>query len=347
MDDEMKQTAAKAAVRGFALIDSIADLPHVNCSDTRGRIFHLHSLYDDRDGWQLWIPRPDGKLIPMIAIPGEAMYYSKSPQSKDDFHFGYLDFIHQTAAWEEPSKLSYGILSDLHNLGANLEKIRLIHRHRPPKTRSARLAATELEYIFLVCRSMFDLLQETICNLWGSIDLMDKSLKKKELKRSFAKMVLKDGRPQSSEEIASRFGLPPCFANVYAECGEFLEWLRDYRDRLVHSGTSFDLVFVFDDGFGVSIDKLPFSRMSIWSEKNTRPNNIGSLKSAACHVISNTLKTFDRFTDLLVKNIEWPPPFSPGYGLFVRGHHITELNHVQDGIADSPWYELSMPESES
>jgi hypothetical protein len=329
---------AKIEARGFAPLDSIADLPHVTCADVRGRVFHLHGFYDDEQGWYAWIPRSDGKIMPIVAVPVEAMYYSKSPEDENDLYCRFLDFVYQIASWQKPSILARGIQSDLNNLGASLEKLELIHQSRSPKSRSARMAATELEYMFMVCRSMLDLLQETISCLWVSIEFADKTFAKKKLSRSFAKMALSDGKRMASSEIADRYGLPANFADTYADSGEFLEWLREYRDRLVHGGNSFELVFVCDQGFGIRTTDPPFSHMPIWSATNTLPNDIGSMKSAACFIITSTMRIFDRFTDLLASNIQWPPAFAPDYKLFVRGNHIGALNRLQDGIDVAPWY---------
>jgi hypothetical protein len=76
--------------------------------------------------------------------------------------------------------------------------------------------------------------------------------------------------------------------------------------RVIHGGRSFDLVFDLDEGFGIKTDALPFSHIPIWSEANTKPHQIGSLKSASCHVIKTTLDAFDQFTDLLIKTVTWP-----------------------------------------
>jgi hypothetical protein len=247
-----------------------------------------------------------------------------------------LDFIFQTAAWKKESTIALGVLSDLHNLGTSLEKLRILHQHQP--TRSGRMAATELEYIFLVCRSMLDSLQETVASIWETVTLTDSSLKKKTLPKSFRKMVMSDRKRMTVQEIVKHHQLPLALAELYAERAEFLEWLREYRDALVHSGKSFDLVFVLDDGFGVSTKVRPFSGMTIWSERNTRENDIGSLKAAASFVISNTLATFDQFARLLATTIKFPPPFAAGYGLFVRGSHIGQLHHLTANINETPWY---------
>jgi hypothetical protein len=52
------------------------------------------------------------------------------------------------------------------------------------------MAATEVEYILSVCRSVFDLLQELLAKLRSTITLVDPTKRKKALKKTFSDMTL-------------------------------------------------------------------------------------------------------------------------------------------------------------
>jgi hypothetical protein len=49
------------------------------------------------------------------------------------------------------------------------------------------MAATGVEYILLVCRSIFDLLQELVAKLWKTIKLADSTVKTQQLKKTFSR----------------------------------------------------------------------------------------------------------------------------------------------------------------
>ena len=50
----------------------------------------------------------------------------------------------------------------------------------------SRLATTEVEYIVMLCRSIFDLYQEAMSRLWDSVQLFDQQKHRQKLKLSYA-----------------------------------------------------------------------------------------------------------------------------------------------------------------
>lgn len=123
------------------------------------------------------------------------------------------------------------------NLTAVLSKVQLLHSSREAVGNGIkRMITTEIEYLFSVCRSVFDLLQEVISRLWASIKLTDASINKKPLKSSFNDMVTYRGEPATLETLQSHFGLPVPLANVYLDFAEFFADLRSIRDNLMQVG---------------------------------------------------------------------------------------------------------------
>jgi hypothetical protein len=339
-DEKTRFEMERFKARTFEPVDSALDLPHIKISvdDLQQRKIPLTALYERDTGWHYWVAGRDGRLQPVAAIPVEALYFSTDPEHPDDFYFHFLNFTFRRASYEKVIYWSQCILADLHNLGASLAKLRFLFQHVPPQSHFARMAATELEYIFMVCRSLLDLLQEVVGELWPRIRFPDIPDKTTHLKTSFAKMVLSENSPMTAEQIAERHKMPLAFGKAYAESGEFLQWFREFRDNVAHRGKSIDVVFVMEDGFGVKTDQVPFSKMPIWSEVNLKPNEIGSLHSAACYIIGKTLMTFDRMAELLIESIRWPAPLAPNYVLYARGHFIHELSKLDQGINELPWY---------
>jgi hypothetical protein len=127
---------------------------------------------------------------------------------------------------------------DVFNLSASLAKISHLHATKDivgPGV--SRMAVTEIEYLFSVCRSVFDLLQEIASALWGTIKLHDSSVTKKPLKETFSKMILFQGRASTEKELIERFGLPQPLAAYYARNAEFFMTLREFRDNVIHRGS--------------------------------------------------------------------------------------------------------------
>jgi archaeosine-15-forming tRNA-guanine transglycosylase len=108
---------------------------------------------------------------------------------------------------------------------------------------------TELEYVLVLARSVFDLQQELIASLWSRrvrvVDSVAEARRKgRALPPSFSRMVLRDKqRVRTSDEIVAVVGLSPQLAAAYARTGTFFCGLREARDGIVHSGKSFDMIF--------------------------------------------------------------------------------------------------------
>jgi len=108
-------------------------------------------------------------------------------------YFEFINFIHQKAVDPSIFKIVESIDDDIYNLSACLSKLELFYNLRNQGgVYIQRYITTEIEYIFGVCRSLFDLFQKTAKNYWNSITLVNQSIVKKELADSFADMSLKD-----------------------------------------------------------------------------------------------------------------------------------------------------------
>ena len=148
-------------------IEEIRKLPHVYLDDVQGRIFPLHPLLDESGKWHLWVPQND-KLIDMTAIPVESNYFAKNPEKSEDIIFNFLEFLEKRALWPDIKPWVTAITSDIHNLAASLAKLELFFQTNKSSNMDVRrMVGTELEYIFITCRSLFDLLQMVIKFLWN------------------------------------------------------------------------------------------------------------------------------------------------------------------------------------
>lgn len=329
----------ESAVSRTATLEAIREhLPHVDVDNLGGRHLPLHCLRGEDGEWHMWIPDGKDGLCKIIATPVESCYFAKEPANEGDIRLFFIEFLDQRASYPETHKLSQAAYSDVQNLAASLAKLELIFAAHKNWPGTARMAATELEYIFLNCRSLFDLFQEVIVTLWNHIQLLDESLNKRNLPQSYRRMVLHGDARMSVDEIARKHQIPRQIAEAYYSTSPFFEWLRQYRDYIAHSGLDFDCVFVTDSGFAISIDKAPFSGMEIWSESNTLKNNLGSLKSAACHVIITTLRALETIIRAFQAVIRFPPPVVPDYAIYICGPNIAHLAQMPRAIQEDPWY---------
>ena len=326
-------------------LDAIREhLPHVDVDNLAGRPLPLHCLLSDDGEWLTWIPDGNDGLHKIIATPVEACYFGKQPENENDIRLFFIEFLDQRANYPECHSLARAAYSDVQNLATSLAKLELIFSARNEWSGTSRMAATELEYIFVNCRSLFDVFQELIVKLWGKIKLLDESLSKRNLPSSFRRMVLHADKKMTVDKIVSKHQIPKQIAEAYYATSPFFEWLREYRDYIAHSGKDFDRVFRGESGFAVSIDEAPFSHMAIWCDANTLPNNLGSLKSAACHIILTTLQSLESIIIAFQSVIQCPPPVAPDHAIFIRGPNIGQLATVEAGIEGSPWYAVNVSE---
>jgi hypothetical protein len=232
-----------------------------------------------------------------------------------------LDFIAQRASFSELQKPILGLRDDVFNLSASLAKISHLHATRDIVGLGvSRMAVTEIEYLFSVCRSVFDLLQEIACALWETIKLHDSSIVKKPLKETFSKMVFFQGRSSTEKELIERFGLPQPLATYYVRNAEFFMTLREFRDNIIHRGSQVQTIFSSETGFLIRQSLKPFSDMAIWSEEEKQPNDLVPLLPALCVVVQKTLSACEDFSSTLEQLIQFPPQIAPNMRFFMRSY---------------------------
>ncbi len=313
-------------------LSNINSLKHLRLDNLQGRIIPLHPVHDGLR-WHLWIIDGDRVRDFEPVDVCEAYYFGSKRVSNDDLCIQFLEFINQRALWPDVSSLSDAILSDILNIAASFEKLRILHSSRDD-INCARMVLTEIEYLFVTGRSIFDLLQEIIRSLWRRSRMQGNRVKCADLPETYSKMI-----SLTVEQLQNKYALPPRIAEAYIKTNEFFVWLRAFRDLIAHRGATTGIVFGTILGFCVDIQRSPFRDMRIWCRENTQPNNLGSLLSAISYIVYSILAALDRFTIALLENDEWPPQISPDYRLFVRGHHLQWIRDCQDRIVTRPWLE--------
>lgn len=300
-------------------LTKLAQIPYLDVPNLNGR-FISTLMFHDAGNWRMWLMAGD-QLVEVQAWPAESYYFSKDPEATHDIYFHFLDFIAQRASFSAVQKPILGLRDDIFNLSASIAKIAHLHATRDAlKTGVSRMVITEVEYIFAVCKSIFDLLQEIICALWESVQLLDSSVQKKPLKETFAKAILFSGRVATADELTTRFGLPEPLANFYIRNATFFMTLRDFRDNIIHRGSQVQTIYSGESGLLVSETIRPFVSMNIWREDEKEPNGLVPLVPALGVVIRNTLAACEDFSATVQQVIEFPSPIAPGMKLYMRGY---------------------------
>lgn len=77
-------------------------------------------------------------------------------------------------------------------------------------------------------------------------------------------MLDEDDQLRNAAEIVRKFGLPKHLAEQYERVAPFFSGLRRIRDRIVHGGRGFRMIFDTERGFYVDPKTPPFSTFEGW-----------------------------------------------------------------------------------
>lgn len=306
------------------------------------RIVPLQPCFHPETGWESWIPTKQG-LIPIeIVDVANACYFAQHPVKEDDICIDFINLIVKRAYFNDLVHFERGIFEDINNLSTSVVKINLFHQlwKKDKNLITERFIKIELEYIFMVCRSLYDLLQEVILKIWNRFQYIDTTLQTKQLKKSFSKMVLYNNQLSSSTEIKKRFLLPQQLADFYARNGNFFNWLRSYRDKIAHSGENIDYLFILDQGFAISIDYEPFKELHIWEQTEIIQSKLGSVRTLVAYAILNTLHALEDFSSVIQSIMQLPDDIAPNHKVYIRGESLYILKHLYKYAEGEEWVKM-------
>jgi hypothetical protein len=301
--------------------------------------------------WHLWMPGPQGlfEMHPASAI--ETDYVATSAESPSDIVIPFVELMWQRASWPEVCPLITSISSDFHNLGTSVEKTSLFFANRQVLGhRSTHFVKTELEYMFMLSRSVFDLLQEVIERLWSKrVQLLDPAAearrKARKLPSTFSKMVLREKRElRTADELVAAHEFPETLAQAYISAAPFFAAVREFRDSIVHSGKDVRLLYATERGFCIQKNHPGLDRFSCWKPEHDDNENITSLLPLIAHLVLGTIETCNNLMQAFASQITLPEPLAPGHRVFIRGPHNDALLwmwSVSDG--GSPWWSEREP----
>ena len=304
--------------------------------------------YWDGTRWSGWVPQADGSLFEMHPIDcAEGSYVAREAARPDDMHVPFADFMWRRIGWSDVQHWKNALVEDVHQMAASLDKIGFFWTSRASLDESLRLrrfVATEIEYLLMLSRSAFDLLQEVMRAFWRHIELVDPDAQRRkgDLKKSFADMVMHGDRRLSAPEIAETRKIPLQLAEAYAAGGDRLEAVRKLRDAIVHQGKDAPVVFVTERGFSIPMDQPVFRDLPIWTDAYRDNERLVSLRPALAWMIIAAIDTCNVFAQTLGTIFQLPPDIAPDHHVFIRTVHARALLDtiaVLDG--GSPWWSES------
>jgi len=328
---------------------TIEDLRTVIYLDTRqlgDRTVNLMPLWDGTR-WHVWFRTPNGFLEGNVVDVIESDYVGVAAAKPSDLFIPFVHLMWQHASFPETSPLISAICDDFHNMGTSVAKLRHFFgcRHSLPRGGASRFASTELEYLAVLTRTVFDLLQEMISVMWrDKVLLHDKTAddyrRGHALPETFSKVVLQDkGSLKSADVIEAQYRLPRPLAEQYANRAPFFLELRDLRNRVVHGGTGFKAIYDTERGFCVNPKSPPFASFNGWIPDHNYNDTLASILPWIADLILQTMNACTSLMSTFASVIQLPPEIAPGYRVFVRGPHteaLAELLQIHSGA--SPWW---------
>jgi hypothetical protein len=300
---------------------------------------HLPALFFfAKNEWHCWLAI-NGELQKMRMEPCQANYFGDRPERPTDNCFRFLHLTAQRASFAEMHRASSGIWNDFQDLATSLAKIKLFFETSKTKgLETTRFVQTEIEFIIMVCRSVFDLLQEMIAAHWSRIELYEKPKHKKKLPSSFGDVVLHGDTIRTSEQITEKYGLPKYFADWYVAQAPFFASLRRLRNEMAHGGNvAVKALYSTERGYAIHRWEKPWCSFYEWPTEVELPNQLVPIRPVLCSIISKVIAATDSFAQVLEGTIQLPNPLFPGFHFFSRGFYDLELSEISDVLEHSWW----------
>lgn len=327
-------------------LEHLRAIPYLNVDVLGERVVQLMPYWDG-ERWRSWVPTGDS-LIPIAIVDVvQSDYVAEKPASPKDVLIPFVETVWQRASWPEVAPHLSSLIQDLHSLGAVWAKLDVFFRERKRIGDGVWVfASTEIDYLFILVRSIFDLLQEIIHVLWYSrvrfkdadAEARRTSQKLPKVPKEFSRVVLEGETPLSADAISTKYGLPLPLATVYEAIAPFFIPVRRFRDRVVHGIGTRQIVYVTERGFCVDPRGEPFKQFKVWTESARLNQNLYSLLPLVAHVILTTIDSCNGLFQAFSQMFEFPPEIAPKYHVFTRGYfNDAWIRTLEIEKGASPW----------
>lgn len=199
------------------------------------------------------------------------------------------------------------------------------------------LVLSELEYLLLLLRSQFDVLQCLIKEVAALVTTLGKRKRViQDLPESFRGVVLESEKPRPAREISEAYNMPMPLAQWYAAEAPFFLQLRFLRDGIAHRGEDLPAVYPASEGLAVDVRDPPWARTPAWDDSVSRQRNLGSLRRLFARLILGAHGACTRLANVLPAIAKLPEPVHPDLQVYLRspfGHRLVALPQTDA----APW----------
>lgn len=148
-------------------LETLRGVPFLDVDHIGDRDLNLMPLWDGEQ-WHSWFPGPEGLVKVKIASLVQGEYLAKKADRDSDLLVRFLEFACQRASWPEVFALWRHITDDVHSLATCAAKLEFFFAQRKAAGDGVcAFVQTELEYVLVVARSVFDLMQELVARVWS------------------------------------------------------------------------------------------------------------------------------------------------------------------------------------
>jgi len=184
-------------------------IPYLDIEAMGARTLNLMPFWDGAK-WHLWVPGPDGLIEMKVVEIVQMDYVAKEAASESDVIIPFVELMWQHASWPPIYRVISAISEDFHNLSTSIEKMTHFFERRNDIEDVAPFVKTEVEYMIILSRGVFDLLQEAIAWIWGNaVRLLDAKAearhKQVKLPRKFSRMVLSNGNIRGPNDLINAY----------------------------------------------------------------------------------------------------------------------------------------------
>jgi hypothetical protein len=325
---------------------ALMQLPHLDLSGLGDRAAINLPVWDG-ENWRSWRIQGDTATEGKMAGVIKSNYLARSPHDESDVSIPFVEIMWQRASWPEILRLISGIENCVRKMGTSVAKMKhtYLTRNQLPVGAATEFATTEFEYSIVLCRTVFDLLQEIISKLWEQrVRLNQPELEAIRRARtpsdSFSKVCLKgEGLIRSSEELQGLYAFPKEMADQYVAIAPMFLRLRELRTRTVHAGSDAAFIFETDRGFCISkTNGLLATIPDVFIHKYN--DQIVSVLPLIGAMIAQTIQACNSLMLAFSSRIPFPSEIAPGYRIYMKSPSIASLREIlQIAGGASPWWD--------
>lgn len=321
---------------------NLIKLPYISLSTADkicNRIIPIFPIWENQE-WKM--PIFIGNKIDIIkAVPAKSDYIAKEIEnSKTDIYLPFFNFFFKFITFPDLMHYFDCLSNDIHNLFTSIAKIDTFFKLGNKNSEIGDFIATEIEYIVILCKSLFDLLQIIISKIWQNVKLV-KGKNKKNLPKTFRRMVYKDEQILSKQKIIEDYNIPEELASFYSNIAPFYEKLKIFRDKIVHQGKISETVFVLEIGFAILNTSFLYSDYKdLLIKKFVYNDRLYSIRPILYHWITNTINTCNFFSETISKIIKFPESLIKDYNIYTRSYHIKNFLNMKEELKYNPWWKF-------